>query len=595
MRRYKLESRVESSRTINNFDGKVTGSSLPSVIQKLLQPFPLQGCHVYVKPYCCCGSTANKIGMSMMLKKWIVLLFAAAFMLSACNSPVYNQTENNVADVVIKSKAAIQQSDNSGRVRPSLVMNKGLYVDKTPISLYRNPGWLRNHVVIKGERLPFSFYSRRVGAGAGEHVLTKYQNELNQKVNLSIDYSGTVKGALDLLASRTGYIYVINGNSVYWQEFITKTYDIAFMPGGTNYLMGKASGGGTASAPAAGAAATSNFTNSDSSVDQYSSLSGKNLSVWTDVESTIKELLSADGAVTVSQATTSLTVRDRPTNVKLVGQYVSNLNSKLSKQVLVKIQILEVDLQNDFNMGLNWQIIAKAFHNSPFVLNGNYGTPVSITDLVAQSSLPGTVPTTQPIPPTVPQFGTQGNGGIPSYTILFNALNQQGKTSIVSEPRVVALNNQVSVIKITEQQGYVASVQNTTLAGTSGTATTSTVTSQITPGNVITGITLYVLPKIMDNKIFMQVNADLSVNKGITTFTSGGGTVQLPTITSKSFNQRSVIRSGETLILSGMRQLTNEANATQMLKSQALGGRASTQGNSETVILITPIILNGSA
>lgn len=525
-----------------------------------------------------------------MLKKWMLLIFAVAFMLSACNSPVYNQTENNVADVKIKMKNARAKSDNDANTPPSLVMKKGLYVDKTPINLAKNPSWMRNHIVIKGDQLPFSYYSRTVSLGGGANVLTKYQTGLDQSNRVSLNYSGTVQGALDLLASKTGYIYMIQGNSVYWQAFVTKTYDVAFMPGGTDYLMGKKSGGAAVDT-GGGGGATSNFTNSDSSIDQYSNLTGK-LSVWSDLQYTIQQLLTPDGKVVVSQATTTVTVRDRPTNVKLVGQYIANLNAKMTKQVLVKIQILEVNLQNDYNMGINWQVIAKAFHNSPFVLNGNYGTPVSITSFVAQSNLPGTLPTTQPIPPTVPQMGTQGDGGIPSYTILMNALNQQGKTSIVSEPRVVCLNNQVSVIKITEQAGYAASVQNTTLAGSSG-GTASTVTSQITPGNIVTGITLYILPKIMDNKIYMQVNADLSVNRGIIPFTSGGSTIQLPTITSKNFNQRSVIRSGETLILSGMRQLTNKANATQLFKSQALGGKASEQISAETVVLITPIILPG--
>jgi type IVB pilus formation R64 PilN family outer membrane protein len=528
-----------------------------------------------------------------MLKKWIVFVFVAAFMLSACNSPVYNQTENNVADVKIKTKAARQKSDDSAKVASSLVMDKGLYVDKTPISLYRNPSWLKDHIVIKGDQLPFSYYSRSLAQGAGYGILTKYQVGMDQTTRVSLNYSGTVQGALDLLASKSGYVYSIEGKTIYWQAFLTKTYDIAFMPGGSDYLMGKKSG--TGGAAGGGAAQTQNFTTSDSSADQYSNMGGK-LSVWTDLQTTVNQLLSPDGKATVSQATTSVTVRDRPTNLALVSQYISNLNSKLSRQVLVKIQILQVDLRNDYDMGINWQIIARSFHNSPFVLNGNYGTPISITSFMAQSSLPAGIAGTSINPPTVPQFGTVGNGGVPSYTILFNALNQQGKTSVVTEPRVVALNNQVSVIKITEQKGYVASIQNTTLgsASTNSTAATSTVTSQVTPGNIITGITLYILPKIMNGKIYMQVNADLSVNTDLQTFGATGSQIQLPTVASKSFNQRGVIRSGETLILSGFRQLVNNARATQLMKSQALGGKASTQTSSETVVLITPIILDGS-
>lgn len=112
--------------------------------------------------------------------------------------------------------------------------------------------------------------------------------------------------------------------------------------------------------------------------------------------------------MTVSQATTSVTVRDRPTNVNLVGQYVRNLNKNLSKQVLVKVQILEVDLENDYNMGIDWQLIAKAFHNSPFVINGNYGTPISIANVFSPQSGIGANPA-----PTYPQMGTQSqNSGI---------------------------------------------------------------------------------------------------------------------------------------------------------------------------------------
>jgi type IVB pilus formation R64 PilN family outer membrane protein len=533
-----------------------------------------------------------------MLKKWIVFVFMAAFTLSACNSPVYNQTENNVADVKIKAKIARQKSDDSGKVPPALVMSKGQYVDRTPISLARNPSWLKDHIVIKGDQLPFSYYSRSVSAGAGYGILTKYQNGLDQGAKVSLNYSGTVRGALDLLSSKTGYAYTIEGQSIYWQAFVTKTFDIAFIPGGADYMMGKKSASGGGGQQNQSGSGTQDFTTSDSSNDQYSNMTGK-LSVWADLETTVKQLMSPEGKVTVSQATTTVTVRDYPTNVQLVSQYVNNLNRKLSKQVLVKVQILQVNLENDFDMGINWQLIVKAFHNSPFVLNGSYGTPTTITSFVPQAALPASVGGSALTVPPLPQIGTIGDrlNPIPSYTILFNALNQQGKTSIVSEPRVVCLNNQVSVIRITTQKGYLASIQNTTLAGaasSAGSPATSTVTSQLTPGTIITGVTIYVLPKIINDKIIMQVNADLSVNPKIDTFGPPGGQIQLPTVDAKNFNQRSVIKSGDTLILAGFRQLINNAAATQLMKSQALGGKASSQTSTETVVLITPIILSGA-
>lgn len=529
-----------------------------------------------------------------MLKKWIVLFLTVAFALSACNSPTYNQSEDNVADVKIATDKAFKQSDKSAATKPSLRVEKGSYIDKTPISLYKNPSWMKNKVVIRGDGLPFSYYARTLAKGAGSYVLTKYQTELDKTVRLSISYSGTVRGALDLLAAKSGYEYTISGNTVYWKAFVTKTYDIAFMPGGTAYVMGKKSGGSGGS----GGGDSTDFTTSDDTADQFSNLTGE-LSLWKDLETTIGQLLSAEGKITVSEATTTVTVRDRPTNIKLVGQYIHNLNTKLSKQVLVKVQVLEIDLINDYNMGIDWTIIAKAFKNSSFVLNANYGTPINITrTLAAQSAV------AVPIAPvedgvsttaggTVPVIGTAGSG-LPSYTILFNALSQQGKTSVVSEPRVVCLNNQVSVIRITESEGYLASRENTTLSGTGG-AVNNTVTSQLTPGTVVTGLTLYVLPKILGDKVYMQVNADLSTNRGTESFGSGDNEIQLPRVVAKNFNQRSAIKSGDTLILSGFRQVANNASAMQFMKSQALGGKGSRQETTETIVLITPIILDGNA
>ena len=301
-----------------------------------------------------------------MLKKWNVLFLSSAFVLTACHSPVYNQTTGNVADAKIRAAAARHKSDNDAKELPPLVVKSGLYVDTTPVNLEKMPSWMHNHIVIRGDQLPFSYYSRTVGLGARTNVLTKYQVGLDPAINISMSYSGTVKGALDLISAKTGYVYSIHGSNIYWQAFIVKTFDVAFMPGSSDYLMGKKSGGSGANTSTQGSQAqTTNYVTSDNSNDEYSNIGAK-LSVWQDLETTIGQLLSADGKVTVSQATTSVTVRDRPTNVQLVGQYIANLNNKLSRQVLIKVQVLEITLENDYDFGINWDIVAKAFHNSPF-------------------------------------------------------------------------------------------------------------------------------------------------------------------------------------------------------------------------------------
>jgi len=292
-------------------------------------------------------------------------------------------------------------------------------------------------------------------------------------------------------------------------------------------------------------------------------------------------------------------VRDRPTNIDLISKYIANMNNNLAKQVLVKVQVLDVNLSNAFNYGIDWQAV-KVSLGQQFQLNANYGTPISLSTL-------NPFATTTPIgggTPGLPIVGTSNfRNSSTGVTALINSLTQQGKVSLVTEPRVVCLNNQVSVIRIVTQAGYLASVQTTSLSGSqSGGAS---ITTQITPGTVVTGLTLYILPKILGDKVFLQVNADLSTNNGIQTLSSTSGAapasgntapvIQVPNVTQKQFNQRSVIATGDTLILSGFKQVGNQANAMQLFQSQELGGKAAVENTTETIILVTPIILHGIA
>src|SRR5262245_53070472 len=115
-----------------------------------------------------------------MFKKLVGFILCVSVILSACQSPLYNQTEANIADTKIKAQDVREKFDRSLKPKPALVVKKGPYVDLTPISLERNPSWLKNHVVIRGDQLPFSYYSRTIAGGAGPHVLVRYQNELDQ-------------------------------------------------------------------------------------------------------------------------------------------------------------------------------------------------------------------------------------------------------------------------------------------------------------------------------------------------------------------------------------------------------------------------------
>ncbi len=505
----------------------------------------------------------------------VAVVLTSAFTLAACSTPkLFSQSQENVNKVKTQIKDARQEGDTLTKPKSSVIVKDELYVDSVPINIKKQPTWLKGRISLHGDKLPFSFYSRNIVKSAG--VLTKYQHRLDPSLEISMNYTGDIQGALDLLAAKTGYSYSINGDSVYWRAFETKTFNIAFMPGSSNYMVGKdkvtkkkEDDSNTNEVIKKG--------NDDTANDQYSNLQAT-LSVWKDMNNTIQSMLSKEGRVVVSESTSAITVTDHPSNLKTIGLYIDSTNADLSKQVMIKVQVLQINLQENFVNGINWDAAKTMLGGTDFTFSGNFAAPVAIAPIAGISTA---------------SFGAASGAS----QALITALSQQGRISTTTEPTVVTTNNQVATLGITTQTGYLAQVSST-ISGDTGTLTTD-----VLPGQAITGLTLFILPKIMDNKVYLQVSSSLSTLQKIQDLYSQGTAdnpnesatkIQAPIINDNSFNQRSVITSGTTLILAGFKQIHNEANNSAFAQIDALGGKGAAQQNIQTIILITPYILNNS-
>lgn len=502
----------------------------------------------------------------------------AAGLTSCLTPPMYEQ----ISDDQSKTERNLKKHTPIDEKKQKAVINNcGLYVDTTPISLKQPPAWLNQAVEIKGRMLPLDFYMRDLLKGTNGLVL--YQEPGIKDTLLSFSYKGSLKGALDYIAAQTNYAYDIQGRTIAWSKFMTKTFDIAFMPGSTNYLLGQQQGsqsGSIAGSPGAGASNSTSsssiiITGSSSTTSQYTNITGK-LSIWDDVKNTLKTLLSPEGRATISESTTSITVQDRPGNIQAIGKYLVQLNKELSRQVLIKVQVIEFTSNKGFNYGIDWNLIAGSLG-----VQGITASPVSIAGFDATNS-PGLSWVLLPGAATA-----QAGGGPPQPTKVFvNALNEQGVTSLVTQPSLVTLNNQVAEININEQTGYLASV-TTTVTGTAGTAQTA-----LTPGIVNSGYTFDVLPKIQGNKVYLQITGSISNQPVFTTATSGGQTISTPTLAETRINQRTLVPSGGTLVLAGYYQTSNQTGKNSFLGTGLLGGVGANENKAEGILLITPVILD---
>jgi hypothetical protein len=522
------------------------------------------------------------------------LLLIFVFALSGCYTKFYKQNNakiNHTKMQIENSKMLAEQT------QPAVVTKSGFYVDTQPISLDEQPAWTRKIITLRAYHLPFNLLINRVLRSCP--VVVSYDNTVRTSRLVSMNYTGSIQGALETLAAQTDYGFISGTHDIRWSAFETRTFNISFMPGSSNYLVGQQQSG------------TSSNNNSNPGYhgtpvgqindQQYSNLEGQ-LSVWQDLKNTLDQLKSTKGHIVVSESTTSVTVHDHPSNVRAISQYIAQLNNNLTQQVAIKVQILEVQLNKEFNYGIDWDVVVNSL-GTRFNLVGDTAAGANITQNLILNN----------------------NSATPSLRIgkpngaqtLISLLSQQGKVRVVTEPEVVTMNNQIASIRITQNVGYVESI--------SASQSQNFLTTSVTPGSVTDGFTLYILPKIQDEHVYMQItstianlerlekvstapnNASLNSSQNNTQSNSSDSNInnvvtqqqyqaiQVPTVSQKAFNQRSTITSGSTLIIAGYKRLRDAVSESDYFGiPPPVGGEGAISDSIETLVLITPIILHSS-
>lgn len=455
---------------------------------------------------------------------------------------------------------------------PIIEKKTDFYVDAEPLPAEEREPWLKTPVTFNASGLPFNAVIERVLRETAPTINSSFALDMEATRPVTFTYTGTVKGLFDQLARLTGFRYELNGSKVVWTEFVTKTFDVMLTPGAESFRIGREDQqmgqGAPGQAPMVGAGATTvNVGSNGGDTKEYVNKSSK-ASVWGDLEKNIKGLMTDKGTLMVSESMGTVTVRDRADRVELVSEVINGINKNLGAQVLIKVRILEVNLNKDFQYGIDWSVVKT---KADGIINFT-----NVIDLpnVASGLNPASL-----------LFNlTDTNSSLAGSTALIRALGSQGDVSIVTQPEVVAVNNRVSKVQLTNQTGYLQSVSVTN---------TTDVGSQIalTPGVVTDGFTMYFLPRVVQGRIALTVSTNISTLERINEVSSGDSMIQTPELNSRELYQNAVMSSGETLVLAGFRQLKESRNDEKVFGTMLLGGRTSGKQRSELLFLITPIVL----
>jgi MSHA biogenesis protein MshL len=303
-----------------------------------------------------------------------------------------------------------------------------------------------------------------------------------------------------------------------------------------------------------------------------------------------------------------------PDELRNVDAYLQAPQLGVDRQVILEAKILEVELNDSFQSGVNWASFAK--------LRSGHDNRTS-TGVVGPGASLAPLPFAGGQPPVIadPSTGISASTGFSlsnvaasagsmfglavqtsNFALLMSFLETQGTVHVLSSPRVAAVNNQKAVLKIGTDEFFVTGVQTTTNSTNAGNTTTPSVTLQ----PFFSGVVLDVTPQIDDKgNILLHVHPSVSQ---VTTVTKqidlgSAGNLTLPLAASDTSELDSIVRggNGQVVAIGGlMRQSsTNDQSglpgSTNVPVLGALfGQKKRINQKRELVVLIKPTIVDGA-
>jgi MSHA biogenesis protein MshL len=361
----------------------------------------------------------------------------------------------------------------------------------------------------------------------------------------------------------------------------------------------------SASGTAAGAAAEGGGSESTSDVTGTSVVTQNSTDFWESIGANLRSIIGApddkagERSVVVNSQSGVIVVRAMPGELRNVADYLSKTEATVTRQVVLEAKIVEVELSDAYQAGINWAGVLTQ-GNRQYFLGQSVPRGGFDGDLLAPPNVQVPVGPGNPID----GFITNALGG--AFTLAadlgdFNAfielLGLQGRTRVLSSPRVSTIHNQKAVIKAGSDEFFVTGVSSDT---TTGEATTTSVDVELTP--FFSGVALDVTPQINDQgEVLMHIHPTVSdVTDQQKELRVRGQTDSLPLALSQIRESDSIVRarSGQVIVIGGlMRQTRREQDYKTPLLGDipGLGKLFRSERNQsstvELVILLRPVVV----
>jgi type IVB pilus formation R64 PilN family outer membrane protein len=349
---------------------------------------------------------------------------------------------------------------------------------------------------------------------------------------LNINYDGPLLGLLSQISIQSGYgwDYDRTNNTITFARMMVRTFTLFAAPGEVsfeNQLTNKSKETNAASGSMGGSNVNSTVSAQDTSTQTNQTAKTKlKFDIWKDTEAVVKTMLSTAGKVVANQASGTLTVRDRPENIRRIGAFIDYVNDRYARQVSLRVNVWSLEITDASEAGIDLQAM---FRNDDLsIVAGSLSAAVGSLDTAA---------------------ATVVSGKLRDSTAILKAFRRWGNATQVTSGGAVAMNNQPAPILNTTRYSY--------LAGSSTQTTDYGSTIELTPGEITTGFTMVVVPHILENRrVVLQYTVNLSSLDNMQTISTAGTEIQLPQVSTRAFSQRVTMQMGQTLVLAGFAQST---------------------------------------
>jgi type IVB pilus formation R64 PilN family outer membrane protein len=489
----------------------------------------------------------------------LVILLLSLVVLSACQQLSTEQLLEQHREAQLRLANLKQTATPSPQQASAISYSDEFFVPPLDERHALLPDWSAKRVSITAQGLAAGHLLEQVFGNSSATV--RFSRAQLAQTEVFIQFEGSIAELMLKLASRFRWHLQWSSDTVVVHEFEVAEFDVAFIAGDTSYFLGnrdRQQQTQLSNNDALSATAISNQS------EQFLNFSSDDLSVWHDLEQAVSMLLSEHGQMTINQSSTSILVRDYPQQVAQVRAYLAQQNERLTRQVVIDVQIVEVTFTDEQQFSIDWDAVVSTAGGE-----GVLGFASAQLNQLNGGQM----------------VWQQQSGKATGSQILIDALEQQGLVTTSNHPRVVSLNNQIAKIVLEDNATYLAA------AGSSATANVGRA-DILQPGVVTTGFELYLLPSIRHGEVILQLSTELSDLERIDEVRSGEQMIQTPHTNRKKFFMKALVEHGQTLLMSGLKNERQQNQRQQSWLSLLLGGGQKTGSRrSETLVLLTPHIV----